>query len=127
MTNTTRTIDEAWGRQFFTMVDRIDAQEYVSYFAPDGQVVFGNDQPITGHEAILSAMKQFYGSLESMHHAIANLWVENGDTLISQAVATYQPKQGKQVSLPVVTIINLAGEKVRKVQFYMDLSPLKAA
>lgn len=70
-------------------------------------------------------MNQFYDTLTSMHHRIVQLWVEP-DTVISRAEAQYVRKaDGKAVALPVVTIIELAGDKVKRVQFYMDMSPLK--
>jgi ketosteroid isomerase-like protein len=107
------------------MVDRIDAVEYASYFTQDGQVIFGNQPPITGKADIQKAMQAFYDSLSAMHHQIENLWVHPG-TVVSQAVAHYTRKDGKTVDLPVVTVINLRGDKVHKVQFYMDITPLNA-
>ncbi len=116
-------INEAWGRAFFQMVDRIDAAEYVTHFTEDGQVVFGNRPPITGKATIQQSMQEFYDSLSAMHHQIENLWV-HPDTVVSQAVAHYTRKDGKTVNLPVVTVINLLGDRIRKVQFYMDINPL---
>ena len=115
-------IDERWGRAFFQMVDRIDAAEYVSYFTEDGQVVFGNQPPISGKADIQKSMQQFYNSLSAMHHQIESLWAL-ADTVISQAIAHYTRQDGKTVDLPVVTVINLLGDKV---QFYMDINPLYA-
>ena len=121
-------INEQWGRTFFEMVDRKNADEYSTHFTEDGQVIFGNDPPIKGKENIHQGITKFYNGLESMHHHIANLWVPAPDTVVNQAVAVYVQKGGRQISLPVVTVINVAAgtELVRKVQFYMDMSPLKS-
>lgn len=55
--NTTHSIDQQWGYNFFKMADRIDADEYTSYFTTDGQVIIGNDPAIigksAGHESVL--------------------------------------------------------------------------
>jgi hypothetical protein len=41
-------VDEQWVRDFFQMVDRLDPAEYLTHFAKDGQVVFGNQPPVMG-------------------------------------------------------------------------------
>ena len=121
-------IDEQWGRQFFTMVDRKNADEYSTHFTDDGQVIFGNQPPISGREAVRQGMGQFYAGLNSMHHEIANLWVPAPNIIVNEAVAHYEQKNGKKVSFPVVTVIHVAEgtELVRKVQFYMDMTPLES-
>ncbi|MBO0931969.1 nuclear transport factor 2 family protein [Fibrella aquatilis] len=124
-TPTNPPINEQWGYDFFRMVDRMDPDEYVIYFQPDGRVIFSNDPPIVGTEAIRQAMQQFYATIDSMHHEIVHLWAES-NTVISRAEAQYVRKaDGKAVNLPAVTIIDLVGDKVQQVQFYMDMTPLK--
>ena len=121
-------INQQWGHDFFTMVDRKNADEYSTHFAEDGQVIFGNQPPISGRENIRQGMTQFYAGLESMHHEIANLWVPVPNVIVNEAVAHYVQQGGKAVSFPVVTVINVVPgtEQVRKVQFYMDMTPLES-
>ena len=121
-------INEQWGHDFFTMVDRKNADEYSTHFAQDGQVIFGNQPPITGKENIRQGMTQFYAGLNSMHHEIANLWVPAPNVIVNEAVAHYEQKSGKKVGFPVVTVIHVVPgtEKVQKVQFYMDMTPLES-
>ncbi len=117
-------VDQTFARDFFTMVDRKNAQEYTSYFVEEGSVTFGNQAPLKGEKAILEGMTKFYDSLESMHHEIHNLWTESG-VIISEAIAHYVNKGStKRVDIPVVTIVNLDGALVERVQFYMDIAPL---
>lgn len=120
-------IDESWGHAFFTMVDRKNADEYYTYFMDNGQVIFGNDPPIQGKEAIRQGLAQFYTGLESMHHEIDHLWVPAPNTVVNRATAHYVMTGGKHVDVPVVTIIDVAPgtQLVQKAQFYMDMTPLR--
>lgn len=121
-------INEQWGHRFFEMVDRKNADEYYTYFVDEGQVIFGNDAPISGKEAIREGLTQFYAGLDSMHHEIEHLWVPVPNTVVNRAIAHYVLKGGKSVDVPVVTVIDIADgtELVRKVQFYLDMAPLRS-
>ena len=108
------------------MVDRMDPAEYITHFAEDGQVVFGNQPPAVGHANIQQALTEFYKTLRVMRHTVERIWVEPGAT-ISQATVHYERQSdGKAFDLPATTIIDEPGERVRKMQFFMDLSPLQA-
>ncbi len=121
-------INEQWGHRFFQMVDRKNADEYSTHFAKSGQVIFGNDAPISGKETIQQGMAKFYAGLESMHHEIEHLWVSAPDTVVNRAMAHYVMQGGKHVDVPVVTVIDLVPgtEQVQKVQFYLDMTPLRS-
>ena len=125
---TNSTIDPAWGHRFFQMVDRKNADEYSTYFTEDGEVIFGNDAPISGKETIRQGLTKFYAGLDSMHHQIEHLWVPAANTVVNRAVAHYVLTGGKHVDVPVVTVIDVAPgtELVQKVQFYMDMTPLRS-
>jgi len=116
-------VDEQWVRDFFQMVDRLDPAEYITHFAKDGQVVFGNQPPVMGKRAIEKALTEFYGQLKVMRHTVQRIWVEPGVT-ISQALVHYTRHDGQEFDLPATTIIDEPGEQVKKMQFFMDMSPL---
>ena len=73
---TVKPFGEAWIADYFTMVDRLDPEELATWYTEDGSFRFTNQPPAQGKAAIIAALQQFYGLLQSMHHEETGCWAD---------------------------------------------------
>ena len=125
----------SWARRLYKdVVDRKDAHGFAQAFTDDATLRFGNAEALKGRNAIEAAIAQFFETFATLHHEEKGARLA-GDTLILEAVITYQRHDGRKVSIPAVTIFHLAvaasGAPERPVaddcRIYVDLAPLYAA
>jgi uncharacterized protein (TIGR02246 family) len=125
----------SWARRLYKdAVDRKDAHGFAQAFTDDATLRFGNADAIQGRDAIEAAIAQFFETFATLRHEEKGARLA-GDTLILEAVVTYQRHDGREVSVPAVTIFHLAGaasdEPERPLadecRIYVDLAPLYAA
>jgi len=74
-------------------------------FAEDGRVVFGNAQALAGLEEIHTGITAFFATIAGLHHEVVNEWYVGDDAIIELTV-TYDRKDGRQVTIPCVTIFH---------------------
>ena len=124
----------AWANDLYARtVDNKDAAGFAAAFTADGWLRFGNAPPITGREAIREAIAGFFASFASLRHESTGNYLV-GDTLILEAVVTYTRHDGRQVSIPAVTIFRIASgadsdalhPTADQCRIYVDLTPLYA-
>ena len=125
----------AWARALYAeSVDKKDARGFAAAFTETASLRFGNADPIFGREAIEAAIAQFFDTFATLRHEERGTRLA-GDTLIIEAVVTYQRHDGREVSIPAVTIFHLAGSApgeperplADECRIYVDLTPLYAA
>jgi ketosteroid isomerase-like protein len=120
------------GTLYSDHVDHKDADGFAAVFTPDGTLRFGNSEPLTGRDAIRDAIAQFFAAFKSLRHHSGRTWIE-GDIVVLEAVVTYMRHDGKEVTVPAVTIFHLIPISVSSTpladecRIYVDLAPLFAA
>ena len=113
-------------RNVFATVDSMDVEAVAVLFAEDGQVVFGNSQPMIGIEEMRAGVAAFYDTIAGLHHEIVNDWNVGDDTIVELRV-TYDRKDGQQVTIPCVTIFHTdASGKIDAYRVYFDVAPIYA-
>jgi hypothetical protein len=124
----------AWATELYARsVDNKDAAGFAAAFTRDGWLRFGNAPPITGRAAIRDAIAGFFTGFAALRHESAGTYLV-GDTLILEAVVTYTRHDGRQVSIPAVTIFRIASSAdsdalhptADQCRIYVDLGPLYA-
>lgn len=114
---------EAWLGDYFTMVDRLDPDELVTWYTEDGSFRFANQPPAKGTSAIAAALKQFYGLIVSMHHEKTGCWAD-ATSGAWEAIAHFETKDGRTLALPAVSTLRLRDGLVEEFRFVMDASPI---
>lgn len=109
----------------FRDIDRMDAKAFASYLAEDCVLRFGNNDEVVGREAIEQGIAGFYGTIEALEHRILNEWTVDDATVI-QFEVTYTRKDGRDVTVPAVTIYRKPGDLIDDYRIYVDLSPVYA-
>lgn len=108
----------------FEEIDRLDAAAWASHLAPDAVLRIGNDDPVHGRDACRAELLALLARLDGLRHDIVEQWA-HGDATIVEANATYTLIDGRQVTLPVVTIYRTdASHLIRDYRIYADLAPV---
>lgn len=110
----------------FTAVDAGDTATFTKFFSDTGRFVFGNGEPLVGHDAIAEGIGRFFGTIGGLLHEVVNEWVTGPDTVVELQV-TYERLDGRSVSVPGVTIFHLdeAG-LIDHYRIFIDLAPVYA-
>jgi len=113
-------------QEIFAQVDRLNPEGVIAFFADDATMVFGNQEPLLGREAILAGNTAFLTAIKGLSHRILREWTV-GDTTIVSAEVTYTRRDDKEVTIPAVSIwrVGPAG-LVTDYRVYFDPSPVFA-
>ena len=113
-------------RNLFEVMDAMDVATLTSFFAEDGQVVFGKGEPLLGIGEIGTGTTAFFATIAGLYHEIVNEWNVGDDAAIELKV-TYDRKDGQQVTIPCVSIFHTdAAGKIDTYRVYFDLAPVYA-
>ena len=113
-------------RDFFALVDTMDVATISALFAEDAQVAFGNSQPFVGIEQIRTGLSAVFDTIAGLRHDVVNEWSVGDDTIVEFKI-TYDRKDGRQVTIPCVTIVHVdAAGKIDAYRVYFDVAPIHA-
>ena len=115
-----------WIDDYYADVDAMRLEPFVERHSDDASVVFGNNPPAVGKEAIGAAIGGFWSMIGGLRHERRNLWfVNDGDTAVLEVVTHYTTKGGAKVPVPCVSLLDRnADGKVTSLRVYIDLAPL---
>lgn len=119
-----------WARRLYDgAVDRKDAAGYAAAFVEDGWLRFGNNAPIVGRTNIEAGIAGFFQAMQTLTHRAERTTLA-GNLLFLEATVTYLRHDGKQVSVPAMTVYEMADTtgtpRARRCNIYVDLAPLFA-
>jgi ketosteroid isomerase-like protein len=119
------TAPPTWLTEYYGDVDAQRMEAFLARHTADARVVFGNHPPVVGHEAIRAAIGGLWGGIDGLRHRFANVW-EDGSTTILESAVTYFRKDGKEVTVPCVSILLTREGKVAELRVHIDLAPVFA-
>ncbi len=83
----------------------------------------GNDDPIYGRDGCRSALEAFYARIDALRYDLVELW-EHGEATIVEANVSYTRMDGREVTLPAVTIYRTdANDLISDYRVYTDVAP----
>lgn len=107
-------------------IDSMDATECVELFAENATLTFGNAEPMVGRDAIQAGTEAFFTSIAALRHRILNEWSVGRNTIAETAV-TYGRHDGKQVTIPAVTIWRVRDDGlITDYRIFIDQEPVFA-
>lgn len=110
----------------FAIVDSMELAPLGELFTDDGSLYFGNMAALIGPEQIRAGVGGFYQTIGGLSHTILDEWTFGDDTIV-RAEATYDRKDGRQVTIPVVsTWRHHPSGKLSDYRVYFDLTPVYA-
>ncbi len=114
-----------WIEEYFTDVDTMNLDSFVERHTDDAVVSFNDNPPAVGKDAIRETIGGFWGMIDGLSHDIRSRY-EDGDTTILESAVTYTRKDGQQVTIKTASILHRDGDKVDRLVFYNDPSPIFA-
>ena len=117
-----------WIDDYYADVDAMRLEAFVERHSDDAAVVFGNNPPAVGKEAIGAAIGGFWSMIGGLRHERRNLWFVNDDTTaVLEVVTHYTTKGGAAVPIPCVSLLDRNTDgKVTSLRVSIDLAPLFA-
>ena len=103
-------------------VDAGDAEGFGSWFADDATYTFANAETLVGRDAVVAATAGAAGALPWVRHTVDQV-AEVGDQLFCRFTIATEARDGTQLALPCVTVIEMSGDRVIDYRVHMDISP----
>lgn len=107
-------------RDFIQAWSRLDVDELLGYFTPDGTYYNMPIAPVSGHEALRPFITGFAAGWAETNWEVLNL-VEQGDLVIAERVDRTVTKDGKQVDLPCCGVFEMEHGKIKVWRDYFDM------
>lgn len=114
-----------WYSDLYANVDAMRLDEFVANLAPDVEVVVGNNPTMHGRQAAKDSIAYFWSTISGIKHHFLNVAESEGLTFL-EANVEYLRKDGRSVSIPVVTVLERRGDLVKSLRIYFDVAPVYA-
>jgi ketosteroid isomerase-like protein len=114
-----------WFSDLYASIDAMQLDEFVAGLTPDVEVVVGNNPPMKGRPAVKDGIGHFFSTIQGLRHNNVNVVEGQGLTFL-EAKVDYLRKDGRQVTVPVVTVLERQGELVKSLRIYFDVAPVYA-
>lgn len=114
-----------WTTEFYRLVDAGDASAN-ELLSPDVRVQVGNHEPTVGLEGLFNGeLGRHRKAAHSSVHDFVNIWDIDADTVALDSIVTFHRRDGKDVTLPVMTIVHKnADGLIDGLRLYIDNAPL---
>jgi ketosteroid isomerase-like protein len=109
----------------FEDIDSMEPDRFAAHLADDVVMRFGNADPVHGRAAVRDVWAGFCETVDGVEHDLVAQWDE-GDAVIAESNVTYTRKDGRRVTVPVVTIYRSAGDLIDDYRVFIDLAPVFA-
>ena len=109
----------------FDDIDSLQPARFSAHLAEDVVMRFGNAEPVRGRAAVHEVWAEFCRGVAGVRHDVVEQWAQGNATVVEAAV-TYTRLDGREVTVPVVTIYRGAGALIRDYRVFIDLAPVFA-
>ncbi len=121
---TPQTSADDWVRTLFDHVDAKETNGWLEYLSNDARFYFGNAPPLAGKNAIREGVNEFFSTLSSINHDLAEILTLR-DTVICRGEVTYTRLDGSTLTIPFANVLKLDGHGlIREYLIYADTSEL---
>ncbi|MGV1049683.1 MAG: nuclear transport factor 2 family protein [Solirubrobacterales bacterium] len=114
-----------WIQDYFADVDAMRLDEFVDRHTDDAVVSFNDNPPAEGKEQIRETIGGFWQMIDGLSHEIKSRY-EDGDTVVLESDVHYTRKDGQEVTVKTASVLHRDGDKVDRLTFYNDPSPIFA-
>ena len=112
---------------YLTALDDRDIAAYGEFLADDVSIQFGNAAPVTGKDAVIPLLADYWQSFAGIEHDLTNIYGTD-TSYVLEADNHYVRHDGKQVTVRAVAFTDKdENGKVSSVRIYGDTSPVFAA
>tara|TARA_B100001989_G_scaffold202421_1_gene150812 strand:- start:303 stop:659 length:357 start_codon:yes stop_codon:yes gene_type:complete len=113
-----------WVHDYYRNVDAMDMDAFIASHADDISVTFGNNPPAQGKDQVRESIGQLWSMLNGLRHDFRNVWQPEPDLAVLEAKVTYSLKDGRDITLPVTSILTRKDQGVDNLRIYIDMAPV---
>lgn len=113
-------------RAFIAAWSRLDVDELVGCFTPDGVYHNMPIAPVQGHAALRQFITGFAGGWASTRWDVVNLAV-SGNVVFAERIDRTTTHDGKQVDLPCCGVFEVRGGRIAVWRDYFDMTAYTSA
>lgn len=114
-----------WIEEYFADVDGMNLDPWLDPHTDDAVVCINSSPPAEGKEAMREKIGGFWSMLDGLSHETISRR-EDGDTVILESNVTYTRKDGQEVTVKTASLLHRRGDKVDRLAFYNDPTPIFA-
>lgn len=114
-----------WFSDMYADIDAMRLEKFAAALSPDVQVVVGNHPAMNGRDAVKNGIGHFWSTIGGLKHHVVNVAESNGRTFL-EANVEYLRKDGRAVTIPVMTVLERSGDLVTSLRIYFDVAPVYA-
>ena len=107
----------------FKIADEMNAVAFSNQLTDDVEFRFSNNDVWRGKEAVIKGLNYLFSKISGLRHDIKGIY-SSGDSYAVEATANYTMKDGKVISLPVVSVLRYSKGLINVYRIYMDISPV---
>jgi hypothetical protein len=111
---------------YFRAVDARDAAVVAEFFAENGRLMFGNNEPLVGPAGVEQGVGGVFAAVDGISHRIVRDWYPGADTIVEVEI-DFIRHDGGQVTVPAAVHWHLdAGGKIDEMRVFIDIAPVLA-
>jgi ketosteroid isomerase-like protein len=114
-----------WYSDLYANIDAMQLDAFIAGLTPDVEVVVGNNPAMRGRQAVKDGIGHFWSTIGGLKHNVVNVIEDHGLTVL-EAKVDYQRMDGRQVTVPVVSVLERTGDLVKSLRIYFDIAPVYA-
>lgn len=107
-------------RAFIAAWSRLDVEELLGYFAPDGTYYNMPIAPVSGHQALRPFIASFIAGWAETDWDVLHL-IEQGEVVIAERVDRTVTRDGKTIELPCCGVFEMEQGKIKVWRDYFDM------
>ena len=107
----------------FKVADGMNAIAFSELLTTDVKFRFSNNDLGIGKNAVVSGLNFLFSKINGLRHDLKGTYVDEQGYAV-EAIANYTMKDGKIISLPVVSVLKYRGNLIEDYRIYMDISPV---
>ncbi|WP_412984614.1 nuclear transport factor 2 family protein [Pontimicrobium sp. IMCC45349] len=104
-------------------LDNKDSDNVLSLLTDNCLFVAGNNEPITGKEAVKSALEIFFEVVKSTNHQVTDIF-ESKNSLVHRGKVTYTRLDDSQLTVPFCDVFKMKRNLISEYYIYIDWSEL---
>lgn|GEM_PF-5047882 len=110
-------------KAFYKTTDKMEAETFAAFFAPEGQMVYANFDSMIGRASISNLAQSIFEQLNKIEHQVLNS-IQFENTVYTEGKVHYSKKSGAEISLGFMTFIKLKNKNyIESYRVYIDPTP----
>jgi len=112
-----------WIDEFHADVEALRLDAVLDRMTADVEVAVGNNPVMKGRDAVRQGLRGLFSTIDGIRHTTLNT-AENGALAFHEMKVDYLRKDGRTVSVPVVSVFERRGGQVSALRIHLDIAPL---